>query len=246
VLVGYNNRDSYWIVRSSWGPKVGTDGYFKVAYGASGIADASNTWGLRFAPLKPASAYSASQISTTSQKGCYNYKASSDDYFGKVADKFGVSVKQLVLDNIEDVKDPAASLAGRTIKVCNAQEVADVLPPTSQADALLRIKAAIDPNNLLTTWSLQQTNSSAGLCTWPGIICDSNGNVNRISLEAVAVGQTGKLGGVLPDAELLLALPRLTSLRISGQDLVGTLPESYSKLTQVQLFNFNGNKLRGA
>lgn len=25
------------------GPKVGTDGYFKVAYGASGIADTSNT-----------------------------------------------------------------------------------------------------------------------------------------------------------------------------------------------------------
>lgn len=232
-------------------PKVGTEGYFKVAYGASGIADASNAWGLRFAPLKPAPAYSANQISSTSQKGCYDYKASSDDYFGKVADKFGVSVKQLALDNLESVKDPAASLGGHTIKVCNAQEVADVLPPKSQADALLRIKAAIGPNNRLTGYSLpgralivQQPNQSSGFCTWAGITCDSSDNVVRILLSAAANAQ--KLGGVLPEADLLLALPKLIELKIEQQNLVGTLPESYSKLTQLQVISLIANKLRGA
>lgn len=244
VLVGYNNREKYWVVRSSWGPNVGIDGYFKVAYGASGIADASNTWGLRFAPLKRAPAYLPSQITPTSQKGCYNYKAASEDYFGKIADMFAVSVKQLALDNLDSVKGVAVSLAGRTIKVCNAQEVADILPPTSQANALLRIKAAIDPTNKLYTW---KPNSPArAYCSWQGIVCDSAGNVVAIQLSLGSVSSDGgKLGGVLPEAELLLALPKLTQLRITSQDLVGTLPKSYSRLTQLEVIHLQGNKLRG-
>lgn len=243
VLVGYNNNENYWVVRSSWGPKVGIDGYFKVAYGASGVADASNTWGLRFAPLKPAPAYLPSQVSSASPQGCYYYKASSDDYFSKVADKFAVSVKQLMLDNLDSVDDPADSLAGRTIKVCNATEVADVLPPASQLDALLRIKAAIDPNNALTTW---KSNSPArAYCSWQGIRCDSSGDVKWISLGPNEVGEKSRLGGVLPEADLLLALPKLARLSLLIQDLVGTLPESYAKLAQLEIISLSGNKLRG-
>jgi hypothetical protein len=247
VLVGYNNRNKYWVVRSSWGPKVGKDGYFKVALGASGIADSSNTWGLRFAPLKPTPAYTASQVSPASEKGCYNYKASSDDYFGKVADRFGVSVKQLMLINLESVGDPADSLAGRTIKVCNATEVADVLPPTSQLDALIRIKAAIDPNDALSTWRPNTGGPTRAYCSWQGIRCDSDGNVIWIVLGVDAVGEKARIGGVLPEADLFLALPKLARLAFTRQDLVGTLPESYAKLTklQLELINLAGNKLRG-
>jgi hypothetical protein len=148
-----------------------------------------------------------------------------------------------MLINLESVGDPADSLAGRTITVCNATEVADVLPPTSQLDALLRIKAAIDPNNLLTTW---RPNSPAGsYCSWQGIRCDSSGKINKIALGAVEVGEKARIGGVLPEADLLLALPELTSLVLSDQDLVGTLPESYAKLTRLSTINLMGNKLRG-
>lgn len=123
VLAGYSNTGKYWIVRSSWGPKVGTDGYFKVAYGASGLADASNTWGLRFEPVGTNPAYAVSQVSPAAKKGCYNYKAAGDDYFSRVAYKFGVSVKQLLLDNLGEVKDPTSPLGSTTLLVCGAANV---------------------------------------------------------------------------------------------------------------------------
>lgn len=246
VLIGYNNNLRFWIVRSSWGPKVGTQGYFKVAYGASGVADLSNTWGLRFAPLKPTPAYSASQITLAAKKGCYNYKAVDGDYFSTVADKFAVPVKQLALDNLmtHRVTDPTALLAGCTVLVCNAKEVADVLPPTSQVGALLRIKAAIDPNNLLTSWRVGPESKPHAYCTWAGIICDAKNNVVGIAIVNGAVGDK-KLAGVLPSTEALLALPKLLQFSIFTQDLVGKLPESYARLTQLTKLGLTGNKLRG-
>ena len=30
VQVGYNNKEQHWIVRNSWGPGFGDNGYFKV------------------------------------------------------------------------------------------------------------------------------------------------------------------------------------------------------------------------
>jgi hypothetical protein len=245
MLVGYNNHDRYWVARSSWGPNVGTRGYFKVAYGVSGVADSSNTWGLRFAPLKPIPAYTAAQVSPAAKQGCYNYKASNSDYLSRVAEKFAVSIKHLALDNLGyNVKNPQALLGGHTLLVCNAKEVADVLPPTSQVDALLRIKAAIDPNNILTSWSMRLGSNPTAYCTWVGITCDADNNVQQIFLGRKGVGDR-KLTGVLPATEALLALPKLNNLSIFNQDLVGTLPESYAKLIHMRVLGLNGNKLRG-
>jgi hypothetical protein len=250
VLVGYSNPKRYWVVRSSWGPNIGTGGYFKVAYGASGVADPSNTWGLRFRPLSPIPAYTADQISPAAKQGCLNYKASNSDYLNKVAEKFAVAVKQLALDNLGlSVKDPQARLVGHTILVCNAKEVSDVLPPTSQADALLRIKAAIDPNNILArsaelSWTIRPGSRPTTYCTWVGITCDADSNVKKIHLGPVSVGGY-KLAGVLPGTEALLALPKLEILRIFSHDLAGTLPESYANLTHLRTLDLFGNKLRG-
>jgi len=33
VIVGYNDEQQYWIVKNSWGPEWGENGYFKIAYG---------------------------------------------------------------------------------------------------------------------------------------------------------------------------------------------------------------------
>jgi len=244
-LVGYNNIKEYWVVRSSWGPNVGDDGYFKVAFGVSGIAPTDNTWGLRFAPLKPIPAYSADQVSPAAKQGCYTYKAASDDYLSNIAHKFAVSVKELALDNPEFLGDPTMSLAGRSVLVCNAREVASVLPPASQADALLRMKAAIDPDNVLSTWKVAQEAKATGYCEWAGITCDDKGDVTKVLLQFEALGDTRKLSGVLPGADVLLALPGLRQFTILNHKLVGTLPDDYSKLTKLQVLTLAGSLLRG-
>jgi C1A family cysteine protease len=33
VVVGYDDRERFWIVRNSWGPDVGENGYFRIRYG---------------------------------------------------------------------------------------------------------------------------------------------------------------------------------------------------------------------
>lgn len=51
LLVGYNKPEGYWIVRNSWGPNFGEDGYIRLAYG-------TNTCNLVFSP-------SSSKVSST-------------------------------------------------------------------------------------------------------------------------------------------------------------------------------------
>lgn len=201
--------------------------------------------GLRFKPLKPVPAYTASQVSIAAKAGCYNYEAAGDDYFSRVADKFGVSIKRLVLDNLgERVKDPASPLGGTTLLVCDAANVDEAFPPSSQVEALLGIKAAVDPDNLLTTWLMGPGSKAESYCSWRGIECDDSGHVIKVDLSTETVGES-KVRGVLPDAEALLALPKLTVFEASGQDLVGTLPDNYGKLTQLEVLLLHGNKLRG-
>jgi len=36
-IVGYNDAESYWICKNSWGPDWGEDGYFRIGYGECGI-----------------------------------------------------------------------------------------------------------------------------------------------------------------------------------------------------------------
>lgn len=246
VLVGYNNQQSYWIVRSSWGPNKGVDGYYKVAYGAVGIAEPSSNYGLRFVPFKPVPTHSPDQVSPATKKGCYNYKASGDDHYGKVAQRFGVSVKRLLLENQKKGQDVSASLAGRTILVCSADAaVASALPPTTQAEALLKIKQAVDPNNVLRTWVMRPDSQPYAWCSWTGITCDDDNSVTKIVLTDTTVGKTD-LAGVLPDADALLTLPKLQTLSITDQNLAGTLPDDYGKLTGLKQLYLSGNKLRGA
>jgi C1A family cysteine protease len=37
LVVGYNDNDGYWIIRNSWGPSVGDQGYYFIGYGAINI-----------------------------------------------------------------------------------------------------------------------------------------------------------------------------------------------------------------
>ncbi|MBN1315896.1 MAG: C1 family peptidase, partial [Anaerolineales bacterium] len=39
AIVGYNDSEGYWIAKNSWGTNWGEDGWFKIAYGDSGIDD---------------------------------------------------------------------------------------------------------------------------------------------------------------------------------------------------------------
>jgi hypothetical protein len=53
AIVGYDSVDKYWIVKNSWGPSWGEDGYFRIGFGECGIEDyvASVSIGIRMPDL---------------------------------------------------------------------------------------------------------------------------------------------------------------------------------------------------
>lgn len=45
-VVGYNDKESYWICKNSWGPGWGEAGWFRIAYGECGLADVFGMWNM--------------------------------------------------------------------------------------------------------------------------------------------------------------------------------------------------------
>lgn len=148
-IIGFDNARKYWIVKNSWGPEFANGGYFRVAFGMSGIGDTAI--GLHFRPYQnltservvgPAMSTSSPQPNKESSRPvetCYKYIAHAGDTISKVAAIFGTTVRQLLADNSGTLgSSKRLYLEGLNLLVCNASEAA--LPPRTQREALLRIK----------------------------------------------------------------------------------------------------------
>lgn len=53
----------------------------------------------------------------------------------------------------------------------------------SQLDSLLRLKAAVDQNNLLTGWTTAN-GRNGGYCSWNFVTCDAAGTTVEVSTAA--------------------------------------------------------------
>ena len=124
-VIGYNNDQQYWLAKNSWSTKFAVGGIFKIRYGASGICDPKNTWGIRFIPFQqqPVAAAAGRLLSPLPNKaGCYNYKAQPSDYVAGVAKQFGMSVERVLLDNLGVISQPDMLLGGKTLVLCGIKQ----------------------------------------------------------------------------------------------------------------------------
>jgi hypothetical protein len=110
-------------------------------------------------------------------------------------------------------------------------------PAVQQLRALLALASALDRRraSLAPRWTAE-AGANGRFCAFPGVTCDTEGQVTRISLFSQP------LAGTLPSGAVLAALPRLAVLDLSqplqrrrqGAGLRGPLPADWRKLTALK------------
>jgi hypothetical protein len=113
-------------------------------------------------------------------------------------------------------------------------------PFESQLAALLAVKAAVDTKGWLADWTADRGAGGAYCVNFGGVGCDAAGNV-----VAVTFNDGDPLGGTLPAASTLAALPALTALWLGNTGTTGTLPPGYGDLRAMEDLRLMSNWLRG-
>lgn len=120
AIVGYNNKDRWWLLWFPWGSDWGDGGYARVKYGVLDIAEPGNVWGIRFTPThQPAPLPSVKPSGPKDAKGCQTYVVTRTTYLSKVAGEIRVSLAALVKDNQGRIPDMTDWLKpGTPLKAC--------------------------------------------------------------------------------------------------------------------------------
>ncbi|KAI8463265.1 MAG: hypothetical protein J3K34DRAFT_444495 [Monoraphidium minutum] len=109
-------------------------------------------------------------------------------------------------------------------------------PMAAQEAALLALQKSLDPKGMvLSAWRP----ATAPYCSWINVVCDTKGNVVRLTLSYLG------LGGSLPPASALTDLPRLQGLLLGGNALKGVLPPGYGESQSLTELYLNDNQLSG-
>jgi hypothetical protein len=262
-VVGYDNIRQAWLIKNSWGPGFADKGFAWVAFDAPSMCDPEDTYGFVFEPYLPPAAALAKLTPAPGRKGCYTYRAVAGEYPEGLASRFGIQVQQLLLDNLDVIKEPSAVPAGTVLTLCGispavagAGQVAAVANPggspalnssggvNEEVRALMAIKRVLAPvGRGLQDWQLD----SPTPCSWTGVVCKEGAqSVTKLLFWRSADQQPlVKLSGKLPSAALLRRLPKLVSISFDSTGVSGTLPADWSQLTQLRVAALSGNALEG-
>jgi hypothetical protein len=251
-VVGYDNSRQAWLIKNSWGAGFANKGFAWVAYDAPGMCDRQDTYGFVFTPLFPQPADLPRLSPAPGRKGCYTYRAVAGDYPERLASRVGIPVQQLLLDNLNAIKDPSALPAGTTLLLCGISPAvvagagsAIASSISDEVAALQAIKRVLDPTGTAfkRIWQPGSTNH----CRWIGVTCDASGKrVTKIDFYSPAAKQAKiQLFGRLPSGAMLRRLPALVLVDLSGTGVGGELPEDWSQLTQLEEMYLSNNQLSG-
>ncbi|XP_019191592.1 PREDICTED: systemin receptor SR160-like [Ipomoea nil] len=83
----------------------------------------------------------------------------------------------------------------------------------------------------------EQWNSTSSPCDWPGISCNFNGSVTRISLSGIE--------GSFPASTIICQLNNLVSIDFSFNSLFGTIPANLSSCSKLEELDLFGNYFTG-
>jgi hypothetical protein len=103
------------------GPEFADKGYFRIKYGACGVATVGEMYGLVWTPNQRRQ-IPVSLTPDPDTKGCYVYRAKLGDSIGMLADSWGVSPADLLYNNSQAISDLEKPIAGQLLSVCGLGE----------------------------------------------------------------------------------------------------------------------------
>jgi hypothetical protein len=150
LLVGFDNEGEYWIAKNSWGTAFADKGFFRIAFGVSGVGSFGDTYGLTWEPVMPPP-QQAELTPVPGRPACFWYTGRPWDFVSRVANRFKLPIGQVLLDNRAVITDPRQSLAGAKLVLCDIEP--GLVPPPTELQALLQFKQQVDPDNTLDDWT---------------------------------------------------------------------------------------------
>jgi hypothetical protein len=168
LLVGFDNDDEYWIAKNSWGTGFADKGFFRIAFGVSGVGSFGDTYGLAWEPVMPP-AQQAELTPVPGRPACFWYTGRPWDFVSRVVNRFRLQIGQVLLDNRDVITDPRQSLGGVKLVLCDIEP--GLVPPATEVQALLQFKQQADPDNTLDDWQPTNATANASLehCRWAGV-----------------------------------------------------------------------------
>jgi len=149
LLVGFDNEGEYWIAKNSWGTAFADKGFFRIAFGVSGVGSFGDTYGLTWEPVMPPP-QQAELTPVPGRPACFWYTGRPWDFLSRVANRFRLPIGQVLLDNRAVITDPRQNLGGVKLVLCDIEP--GLVPPATELQALLQFKQQVDPDNLLSGW----------------------------------------------------------------------------------------------
>jgi hypothetical protein len=121
-VVGYDNTKQAWLIKNTWGEEFAMEGYAWISFNAPGMCDPDTTYGFIFTPKQPTAGLQKPKLSPApGRPDCGTCRAQAGDYPELLASVYGVPLQQLLLDNLNVIKDPSTVPAGATVLVCGAK-----------------------------------------------------------------------------------------------------------------------------
>jgi hypothetical protein len=84
-VIGYSNKDKFWLVKNSFGLAFGDGGFMRIAYDTCGIMPPDNTFKVNFLPAVVGEVNPICVTPSPRVKGCFLYTAKQDDYVSRCA-----------------------------------------------------------------------------------------------------------------------------------------------------------------
>lgn len=108
-------------------------------------------FGVTWQPVQPP-AQQVDLLPISTKPGCYSYTAKPTDFLSRIANRFRISVSNVLLDNRNVITDLDKPVGGKVLTLCGVDPA--LTPARNEQQALLQLRAQVDRLGALDDWKV--------------------------------------------------------------------------------------------